>query len=149
MPMSIHRDASGALTVSFPVCQGDRVSNAGVGAEVAGEFVVLRYGPAPERQKASSVETFVVDDASVAADRLDVPWPLSKTWPEASVPDVNAITTVWARTNVKAAGFDVDTLLPEGQSDWLVTGDRILHDAVPVAMSNYDAKAVVDAFCDK
>jgi hypothetical protein len=148
MPMSIHRDALGALTVSFPVCGGDRVYSVAVGADGADGPVALRYGPAPERQEESSIETFVVDDASVAADRLDVPWPVNEMWPNGTLRSLSDITSVWVTTTTRAAGADLAALLPGGPGDWLVTGDRIEHDALPVATSAQDAKAVVEAFCE-
>jgi hypothetical protein len=146
--MSIHRDALGALTVSFPVCDGDRVWSVAVGAVGVDGPVILRYGPATERQEASSVETFVVDDNSVAADRLDVPWPVSKEWPPGSASSLASVTDVWASTDTTSAGAELDALQPAGPGDWLVTGNWIEHDALPVATSAEDAKAVVEAFCE-
>lgn len=148
MPMSIHRDALGALTVSFPVCRGDRVQSTGVGAQVRDKYLILKYGPAQQDQTKSSIESFVVDGDSVAAGRLNVPWPVSETWPEGTVRSLADVTSVWVTTTTRKAGVDLVALLPEGPGDWLVTGDRIQHDAVPIATSAANAKAAVDAFCD-
>lgn len=149
MPMSIHRDASGALTVSFPVCRGDRVQSAGVGTRLTEGYVVLRYGPAEHAQKRATIESFVVDEEAVADRRLDVPWPVSETWPEGAVGSLADITSVWASTTGERAGFDVASLAPAGTGDWVVIGDRISHDALPVATSAAEAKAAVEAFCEE
>ena len=148
MPMAIHRDAWGALTVSFPVCRGDRVQAMGVEAQVHDEHVMLKYGPAEHAQARAAVESFVVDDETVADRRLDVPWPVIETWPEGAVGSLADITSVWVSTTEKAAGFDAASLVPAGEGDWVVTGDRIAHDALPVATSAPEATAVVEAFCD-
>jgi hypothetical protein len=147
MPMSIHRDESGALSMRFPVCQGDRVTKVGVTAGPTENLLALRYGPAPKRQAAPSVETFVVDSESVAQGRLDVPWPMSETWPPGSVDGLAALGYVHAGTDLTSAGFYVSTLSPGGAGDWLVTGDRIEHKAEPVATSAADANAAVESFC--
>lgn len=148
MPMSIHRDESGALTVSFPVCHGDRVQSTGVGAQVGDKYSVLKYGPAQQNQTKSSIESFVVDGDSVSTGRLNMPWPVSETWPEGTVRSLAEVTSVWVTTTTSKAGVDLVALLPAGPGDWLITGDRIEHDAVPVATSAADARAAVDAFCE-
>ncbi|MCB2411833.1 hypothetical protein LGT39_03080 [Demequina sp. TTPB684] len=148
MPMSLHRDASGELTVSFPVCRGERVQSVGVGAHAGGDYVVMRYGPAPEQNASATVESFVVDDETIASDRLDVPWPVSETWPVGTASGVDDVDSVWASTTTRSAGVDLEMLLPAGPGDWLVIGDRIEHDAAPVAVSATEAKAAVDAFCE-
>lgn len=147
MPMSIHRDATGALTVSFPVCRGDRVWSVAVGAEGSDGSATLRYGPAPERQRESTVETFVVDEESVSAHRLHVPWPVDLEWPTGAVSTLSEVKDVWASTESTSAGAEVSALLPAGTGDWLVVGNWIEHDAVPVAMPAADANAAVGAFC--
>jgi len=101
----------------------------------------------PERQSAPSIESFVVDSESIAQGRLDVSWPVSETWTPGSVDGFAALDYVWARTNLTSAGFYVSVLRPGGAGDWLVTGDRIEHDAVPVATSATEANAAVEGYC--
>lgn len=146
MPVLVDVDHQGALTLSFPLCEGEALFALGITGEgVPGERWTLRQGDGSTIASHDEVVSVVFDRDSLTSGSVSSRWPIQVALESGAPIEPSGCEYVFVGTTHYDAGVYPASLTQEGA--WLIEGDEIQHGVVPRRVGPEEGIGELERFC--